>query len=128
DLEDARAGLEDGTYAAIVVIPEDFSTRLATLGTPEAVQARVSVYTDDASGSLTALLSSAIADAAAATMSSDLTRQYLDGIYVGFGDMKDGFTEAADGAEELAEGSHELADGVTRTSEGAGELAEGTDQ
>lgn len=41
DAEDARQGLRDGTYAAVVTIPADFSDKVGTLGTPDAVQAQL---------------------------------------------------------------------------------------
>src|SRR5699024_2213344 len=66
--DDAEQGLADGTYSAVVVIPEDFSEHLATIGTPEASQAILEVTTNDASGQINALVGTAVAEASANTV------------------------------------------------------------
>ena len=128
DETDARDGLQDGTYAAVVVIPEDFSAQLATIGTPEASKAILEVTTNDAGGQINALVGTAVAEASASTMGGQMAQQYLDGLYLGFNDMKSGFSDAADGAEELADGTEELGDGVQGLDDGTQELADGAQQ
>ena len=125
---DARDGLADGTYAAVVVIPEDFSADLSTIGTPEAAPAILEVTTNDAGGQINALVATAVAEASASTMGGQMAQQYLDGLYLGFNDMKSSFSEAADGAEELADGTEELDDGVQELDGGVQELDEGAQQ
>lgn len=126
--EDAEEGLKDGSYSAVVVIPEDFSKHLATLGTPEASRAILEVTTNDASGQINALVGTAVAEASANTMGGQMAEQYLDQLYVGFNDLGDGFSDAADGAEELAGGTSDLADGTQELSGGTRDLADGTTQ
>ncbi|MCT2294564.1 YhgE/Pip domain-containing protein [Brachybacterium muris] len=128
DVEDARQGLRDGTYAAVVTIPADFSDKVGTLGTPDAVQAQLQVTTNDASGQLNALVGTAVAQASASTMGGEMARQYLDGIYLGFNDLQSSFDEAAAGARELADGTSELDDGLGQTADGTEELADGADE
>lgn len=125
DAADAKAGLRDGSYSAIVTIPENFSGDLATLGQRNARQARIEVTTNDATGQLDALVGAAVAEVSANAMGQKLTDQYLDGIYLGFNDMKESFGKAADGADDLADGAHGLDDGITRTDGGAHDLADG---
>ncbi|AXK45101.1 YhgE/Pip domain-containing protein [Brachybacterium saurashtrense] len=124
--EDAEQGLTDGTYAAVVVIPADFSEDLATLGTPEATSAILEVTTDDASGQINALVATAVAEASSSTMGGDLAAQYLDGLYLGFNDLHSGFSDAADGARELADGTSALDDGAQELAGGTRELADGS--
>src|SRR5699024_7489126 len=121
---DARDGLADGTYAAVVVIPEDFSADLATIGSPEAAPAILEVTTNDAGGQINALVASAVAEASASTMGGQMAQQYLDGLYLGFNDLKSGFSDAADGAEELAGGTEDLDEGVQELDGGAQQLDE----
>ncbi len=126
DEKDAREGLRNGEYAAVIVIPKDFSTKLATLGTTGAQQADIQVTTNDASGALDSAIGIAISQAAAASTGTEMTRQYLSQLYVGFNTMKDSFTQAADGAEDIDDGVTGLDDGLGQTSEGARQLAEGS--
>lgn len=119
--EDAMSGLKNGTYSAVVVIPKDFSSHLATMGTKKASRAKVEVTTNDASGLLDSAIGNAIAQAVTQKFNSSMTEQYLDGIYVGFNDLHKGYQDAADGASSLAEGAGDLDTGAT-------DLAEGTDQ
>ena len=126
--DDAEEGLKDGTYSAVVVIPEDFSKDLATIGTPEATQAILEVTTNDASGQINALVGTAVAEASASTMGGTMAQQYLDGLYLGFNDLGDGFRDAADGAEELSEGTTELDDGTQQLAEGSRDLADGSEE
>ena len=126
--DDAEEGLTDGTYSAVVVIPKDFSEKLATIGSPEAAQAILEVTTNDASGQINALVGTAVADASSSTMGGQMAEQYLDGLYLGFNDLHDGFSGAADGAEELDDGASDLADGTSGLADGSRELADGTQQ
>ncbi|MGO2585817.1 MAG: YhgE/Pip family protein [Brachybacterium tyrofermentans] len=123
--DDAEQGLADGSYSAVVVIPEDFSAELTTIGTTEATPAILQVTTNDASGQINALVGTAVADASAATTGGQMAKQYLDGLYVGFNDLHDGFSDAADGADQLAEGTTELEDGTQGLADGTRELADG---
>jgi putative membrane protein len=133
--EDAEDGLKDGTYGAVVVIPKDFSENLTTIGKKDAVPAEIKVNTNDASGALNSVIGSAVSDAAANTMGGEFTKQYLDGLYVGFNDMQKNFDKLADGADELSDGAGDLSDGAKKNAkgthglaDGASELADGTQQ
>ncbi len=128
DQDDATEGLQDGSYAAVVVIPENFSEDLATLGTENARQATVQVHTNDASGQLNTLVAAAVGEVSTTAMGTQLTQQYLDGIYVGFADMKKSLGDAADGARQLSDGADQLSTGVGELSTGAGQLADGAQQ
>ncbi len=124
--EDAEEGLRDGSYSAVVVIPEDFSADLTTIGTPQATPALLEVITNDASGQINALVGTAVATASANTMGGQMAQQYLNGLYLGFNDLGSGFRDAADGAEELAAGTSDLDDGTQDLADGTRELADGT--
>src|SRR5699024_4832942 len=126
--DDAEKGLRDGSYSAVVVIPEDFSAHLATIGTPEASQAILEVTTNDASGQINALVGTAVADASASTVGGQMAEQYLDGLYLGFNDIQSGFSDSADGARDLADGTSDLDDGAGDLADGTRSLAEGTDE
>ena len=141
--DDAAAGLADGTYQAIVTIPEDFSaaaTSTAPGGDPE--QATIEVSTPPDSKVVDDAITAQITSAAASILGEQLSQVYLENVFLGFttlGDqlgeaaagahqLADGATRAADGAAQLPGGISQLGDGATQLSSGAEALAGGLDQ
>lgn len=131
----ARAGLATGRYAAMVIIPADFSAAATSYGGDigEARRATITVETSPVAGIADATLGKVVAHTAATVLNETLTSTYLDQIYLGFNEMggqfvtmADGAAELADGAEQLADGIGEFADGVGQLSDGTGELADGS--
>lgn len=137
---DAAEGLADGTYQAVVTIPEDFSAAATSSGQAfsgdgEAEQATITVTTPDDSLVADDLITSQIASAAADSMGTTLSEATLENVLVGFTTIGDQIGEAADGAVELASGAREAAtgaaaipDGATQLADGASELADGASQ
>ncbi|WP_149205326.1 YhgE/Pip domain-containing protein [Actinotalea subterranea] len=137
DADDAEAGLVDGTYQAVLTIPEDFSATIAGLagsgaspgsggaagGTPEA--ARISVRSNDSSSALVGLLSEQVAQTAATTLGRQLTTTYLAAALGGFAELGVQLGDAADGAAQLAAGVTSVSDGATQLASGTGELSTG---
>ena len=128
DAEDAEAGLTDGSYAAVLTIPTDFSAKVTTIGTTEATPALITVESNDAASPFLGLVGDQVARAAAAAFGNRFTEQYLDGIYLGFNDLADQFAQAADGAEQLDDGATQLRDGLGRATSGTVTLADGADE
>jgi putative membrane protein len=131
DAADARSGLADGRYAAVVTIPEDFSARATSFSQTEASQispAEVRVQTSQIRGIADTVVGQSIAAAATSALNTSLTEQYLDNIYVGFNSTKKQFETVADGARKLADGSGDLSGGLDQTSTGAEQLADGLEQ
>jgi putative membrane protein len=141
--DDAAAGLADGTYQAVVTIPENFSaaaTSTAPGGTPE--QATIEVATPPDSKVVDDAITAQVTSAAASILGTQLSELYLENVFLGFTTLGDQLGEAADGAFELADGARQaadgaaglpagidqLADGNTQLSSGAGALAGGLDQ
>ena len=141
--DDAAAGLADGTYQAVVTIPENFSaaaTSTAPGGTPE--QATIEVSTPPDSKVVDDAITAQVTSAAASIMGQQLSQVYLENVFLGFttlGDqlgqaatgahqLADGATRAADGAAQLPGGISQLGDGASQLSSGADALAGGLDQ
>ena len=141
--EDAAAGLADGTYAAVITIPENFSaaaTSTAPGSTPE--QATIEVTTPPDSLIVDDAITAQVATAAASSMGTQLSSVYLENVFLGFttlGDqlgtaadgaaqLADGATQAAEGAAQLPAGISQLADGANGLASGAGELQDGLGQ
>ncbi|MBD3940343.1 YhgE/Pip domain-containing protein [Microbacterium sp. NEAU-LLC] len=141
--DDAAAGLADGTYAAVITIPENFSAAATSTQpgeTPE--QATIKVTTPPDSLIVDDAITSQVASVAASSMGTQLSQVYLENVFLGFttlGDqlgtaadgatqLADGATQAADGAAQLPAGITQLADGNTQLSSGATQLADGAAQ
>jgi len=127
DDADADSGLADGLYAVVVKIPKDFSENATSFSDAEtATQATVSVETSNQSLVADDAISTIIASAATRSFGTELSTQYLDGIYIGFNTLNDQLGEAADGAEELADGAHQASDGTVELADGADDISSGT--
>lgn len=127
DSDDAAAGLEAGTYAAVVTIPATFSAEATSFADGDgARQARIDVATPDGSTATRDLVTTALADAATVGLGRQLTQTYVEQVLVGFSTTGDQLGEAADGAQQLADGAGKLADGQQQLADGADTLATGT--
>ena len=126
--DDARSGLADGDYTAVVTIPEGFSaaaTSTAPGQTPE--QATITVTTAPDNLVVDDAITAQVTRAAAALMGSQLSQVYLENVFLGFTTLGDQLGEAADGAAELADGAQSAATGAVSLADGIRQLATGSD-
>ena len=121
----AREGLRDGDYHAVVTIPEDFSRTVAGLTRNEPEKARITVRSNGAASALVSRVSDQIGEAAAARLNQRITATFLEGMYAQTGELKASLGDAEQGAGRLADGVGRLEAGTSRLSAGAGELAGG---
>ncbi|MFC7879688.1 YhgE/Pip family protein [Isoptericola sp. NPDC057391] len=131
DEDSAADGLADGTYAAVVTIPEGFSAAATSYGNDdpsEARQATIDVSTPPGGRVADDALARVVAATATSVMSSTLTETYVDNVLVGFNDLSDGIGQAQDGAVQLADGAGQTQDGADQLADGAGQLADGADE
>lgn len=133
--EEAAAALADGEAYAVLTIPEDFSASVTSLQGDAPTTATLDIRTDDAHGYLAGIVGTTVGDAIATTFGTELTTQYLEGLYgnlvtVGgsLGDAADGARQLATGADSLSSGLGQLASGVGASASGASELAGGLGQ
>ena len=130
DARDARRGLSDGSYKAVLTIPKDLSAAAtSTSGDPAAaVQGSLDLRTDDAVNYINGTIARTILAAAKDALNAQVTETYLDNVYLSFSDLKTALDDAADGAGRLTDGADELASGAEQLAAGAGQLAGGADQ
>jgi putative membrane protein len=123
----ARAGLANGSYAAMVIIPKNFSAAATSYSkdAADAEHATIELATSPVAGVADATLGKAVALAATTALNQTLTSTYLDNVYIGFNDMGKQFTTMADGAAELADGTNKLADGISSAADGSTQLYTG---
>ncbi|SDY85527.1 YhgE/Pip family protein [Herbiconiux ginsengi] len=126
--DDAKKGLENGTYYAVLTIPEDFSATLNSLGTADPKQGLIDITTDDSHGYLSGVLASTVASAVQAGFGQQVTAQVVNGIYTSFGTVGTSLSDAAGGATQLATGADGLATGATQLADGATQLTSGLTQ
>lgn len=129
DEDDAKSGLADGDYVAVVTIPKNFSSAATSVGgdAADAEKATIDVSTSDRTRLVDDALTATITSTAASLTGRELTTSYLENVYVGFNTLGDQLGEAADGAQKTADGADSLASGATDLASGAGELATGAD-
>ncbi|WP_349885601.1 YhgE/Pip domain-containing protein [Microbacterium sp. WHRI 7836] len=129
--DDAADGLADGSYQAVITIPEDFSSAATSAGTAisdgggKAEKATIEVTTPKDGLVADDLITGQIADVAASTMGTMLSEATTENILVGFTTIGDQIGEAADGAVKLANGARDAATGAAAIPDGAAKLASG---
>lgn len=123
----AAQGLSNGTYAAVVTIPKDFSAAATSFSgkAGEARQATIDVRTSPSASISDAAIAQQVASLAADTVNQTLTQSYLSNVYVGFNQMGTQFVTLAKGADQLATGASSLAKGVDEASKGTSQLNNG---
>lgn len=129
DDSDAAAGLADGRYAVVVTIPADFSVEATSFSdAATAEQAIIDVQTSDTGRIADGAISTAITSTAARVFGEELSRSYLDNVYLGFNTLHDQLGTAADGAQKLGSGARQSASGAGQLATGAQDLADGTSE
>ncbi|GAA1915946.1 hypothetical protein GCM10009775_05520 [Microbacterium aoyamense] len=124
--DDAAEGLADGTYAAVISIPSNFSAAATSTRpgeTPE--QATIQVQTPPDSLIVDDAITAQVAAAAASVMGDQLSSVYLENVFLGFTTLGDQLGTAADGASQLASGATSAADGADHLASGMPQLSQG---
>lgn len=127
-IDSATQRFDEGTLDALVLIPAEFSTNLATFGTPRARQAQVELRIRESLAQHTHALARYIDESARASLGRSLNEGLLEGIYGGLDRMKDGMEQARDGAVELAVGTTQAARGIEQLHSGSAELSDGLER
>ncbi|KIC56589.1 YhgE/Pip family protein [Microbacterium hominis] len=127
--DDAATGLADGSYDAVITIPENFSvaaTSTAPGKTPE--KATIQVQTAPDGRVVDAAITATITQTAASVFGSAVSEQYLTNVLMGFTNLHDQLGQAASGADQLASGAQQAATGAAQLPSGATALASGAGQ
>ncbi|MGW0733344.1 YhgE/Pip family protein [Streptomyces sp. NPDC002851] len=130
--EEARKGVEDGTYYLSLTMPPDFSKRIASSSGDSPETGALQVRTNDANNYIVGQISRTVFSEVRTAASTKTSRGFLDKIFISFSDIHGKTKEAAEGADRLKDGvgkaekgSKKLADGLTEAKDGSGELASG---
>ncbi|MET9731480.1 YhgE/Pip domain-containing protein [Streptomyces sp. NPDC006458] len=130
--EDARAGVEDGTYYLSLTMPADFSERIASSSGDSPETGALRVRTNDANNYIVGQISRTVFSEVRTAASTKTSRSFLDRIFISFSDIHGATEKAASGADRLKggidkaeKGSKDLADGLKDAKSGSGDLSKG---
>lgn len=119
-------GIENTDYYVAVVIPADFSDRVAAGQTKEPEQAHVTFIKDVRKNYLFSTFADNIERNLGVTLNEKIGAQYTEALADGLIDAQDGFRDGADGASELQSGLESAQNGGNQLEEGLASLADGT--
>lgn len=122
---EAADKLAAGEVYAVLTIPSDFSKSVVSLSGTDPVQAQLRLETDDAHSYLAGSVAQSLGDGMVRTFGSELTKQYIAGIYTQFGAVGEAFSQSADGAQQLADGAGQAATGAQQYADGVAQYTGG---
>lgn len=128
DADTAQHGLENGTYQAVLTIPEGFSAAATSTGNEDpatAQAAQLTITTNDGANIISGNIASTLGTSLADDLAEQVSKEYLTTVYSGLNTISDQMNQAAEGASSLAEGANTAADGTHSARDGATELANG---
>lgn len=123
--QQARDGVDDGSYYFSVVIPESFSADVASAATGEGRKAQLDVVYNDYNSLVATPVGESIIAQVRSAVSESIGEQSVDQVLVGLGDLGKGFGEAAAGAQQLSAGAKEALAGTNELYAGSKELSSG---
>lgn len=130
--DEAREGVEEGTYYLSLTMPSDFSERIASSSGDSPETGALKVRTNDANNYIVGQISRSVFSEVRTAASTKSSRNFLDKIFISFSDIHDATAKAAKGADDLKDGvdkakagSKSLADGLKDAKKGSGDLATG---
>ncbi|MCP3757998.1 YhgE/Pip domain-containing protein [Streptomyces sp. TBY4] len=133
--DEARRGLEDGTYYFIVTVPRNFSADLASPLSLEPRRAHLTFTLNDARGFTIGKMGESVEPELQRRVNSAAFAAYTQGVLGKLPELHDQMAKAADGAAKLSTGTgtavggaQKLADGITQLSDGSKTLADGAGQ
>ncbi|MEV6160448.1 YhgE/Pip domain-containing protein [Streptomyces sp. NPDC052052] len=129
---EARRGVEDGTYYLSLTMPSDFSRRIASSSGDSPATSALRVRTNDANNYIVGQISRTVFSEVRTAASTNVSRGFLDRIYLSFSDLHDATAKAAAGADDLKggigrakKGSEDLVTGLKDAKAGSSSLADG---
>ena len=126
--EEAQAGLEDGTYYNTIVIPADFSEKVASAQGDNPEQARLVLECNDANNYLSSILGASVMRQVTAEANYAIGDGYCIEVFQTIKDTGESLGDAADGAGELASGLTDAESGSATITRGLGDALTGAEQ
>lgn len=124
----AQQGLADGRYVAVLRIPRNFSSDIASAGEDHPQRAQLTLHTDDAHNYIVGTIAKQVLESVRMNLNETVTGDYVDQVYLGFNEIQAKMSEASDGANQVADGASDLKDGTGELTTGTGEARKGSDE
>lgn len=128
DANEAQAGLDANRYNAVLTIPRDMSSSIASFGGEDPRTSTIDISTNDAQNYIVGNIASTVLAKLGSQLRSTVIAGYLDNVYVGFNTIHSNLADAVDGSAQLRDGSVTLRDGLAQLDAGAGQLVDGAGQ
>jgi putative membrane protein len=129
---DAAEGLQNGRYYMTLTVPANFSSRLAHANDDHPLTAELVVQTNESTNLLASQIGGRVFTEVRASLAEATSRRYLDQIFFGLTNLRDGMVHASSGTGRLASalgkastGSRQLSGGLSSASSGARSLRGG---
>ncbi len=133
--KEAEAGTKGTDYYAMITIPENFSEKIASVGTDSKQTAVITFSSNEKRNYLASqILSRAVIEMEEATRSDidkEIVQQLADTMKKApdkLSELQDGLSKLGDGSSKLAGGTHTLLKGTAATFDGTKILAAGTEE
>ncbi|MFJ6698683.1 YhgE/Pip family protein [Streptomyces sp. NPDC091272] len=130
--DEAKDGVENGSYYLSLTMPSDFSERIASNSGDLPETGALQVRTNDSNNYIVGQISRTVFSEVRTAASTNASRTFLDKIFISFSDIHDATEKAAKGAGDLKggigkakKGSQDLAKGLKNAKNGSGELSGG---
>ena len=133
-LDNATSGTELDTYYAMIVIPEDFSSDIASAETTDKTSATITFSANEKKNYLASQIMSraivemeeSLRDQVSSEIVANLSNQ-LASVPASLNDLSTGISELQDGGDTLSFGADDLSTGMDTLANGAISLEDGTD-
>lgn len=118
-------GLQNGTYYMGIVVPENFSKAVVSLGEANPSTGKMEYYVDESNNYLSGTIGQSLRRELETKLEQKLTRIYVDKIFAGISESANELQKAANGAGLLSEKTGEAAAGAKTVQESVQKLENG---
>lgn len=122
--EQAKKGLEDGTYYMVITIPENFSQNATTLLEEKPEKMELIYTTNPGTNYIASKMDDSAMEKINKEISESVTKTYTETIFEQISKLSDGLQTAADGSKDLDTGVDALREGNQTITENLALLAE----
>ena len=123
--DQARKGIDDGTYYMSLTIPKDFSQHATSVSSTNPTKSTVKYTLTPARNYVASLLTKQAAQQIAQTVSTNISKAYIAAIFEHIATLQSGMKEAASGAASLSTGSQSVSNGINSYTAGVSQLQAG---
>jgi len=123
--EEARKGIEDGTYYLGMEIPTDFTEAVTSVNSDVPHQAKINIALNETNGFIPTMLGNQATTLVTAAVSNTVGSKVVDQLFVGINTLGEGLDKAADGAGKLDDGAQTAHEGSEKLNDGGTKLNDG---